>query len=527
MRGHGFAVVWALPLLLMAGCGAHLDSRWAGLPPLEQEPELDQDTTLQDLRKRFDADPKSDAARVALIEGLVRRGRSTETAAVLAMGMRANPLDDGSARNLLGATQMLGVPRGVVANLCRGVLTKDPANRQALWVLGELLFADNQVLAAQACLKQAWDQRPRYWRPAVTLARLTAQLMQVDESRRWCREAEAAAPGDYDAKLQLAEAYLQAAQPDRALALAREAVAAFPEDPRALAVLGQVLLEGNQPGEAATILRRALDQGRAAQDKARALGAASPIAAYLQSQQRERLWLLGRAQSSMAGQAGLGSDSGSRLLDEARASLEQAVEETAGQPGLPGAQLDLARVYQQLAENASAAAALTSAEDRAADLSSQTQDLRLKAIERYQRALDGGADPPEVYNNLAYLYAEAGHHLDEALDAAQTAVDTAPQAVTYDTLGWVYYQMANYSLALENLLRASQQAPDSPEILYHLALAYQRTGQPKKAGPLLERALELSGDKPSLAALRKRIQSAMGSPAAWLPADGDRGLAVG
>ena len=131
----------------------------------------------------------------------------------------------------------------------------------------------------------------------------------------------------------------------------------------------------------------------------------------------------------------------------------------------------------------------------------------MKAIEQYRRAIEKGIDLPAAYNNLAYLYAEDGHHLDEALDAAQTAVDLAPGPVTHDTLGWVQYQRGDYQAAAQNLGKAAAAAPRQPEILHHLGLTYVRVGKAAEARDTLNRALALlRSDDAASRELRTKIE---------------------
>ena len=80
-----------------------------------------------------------------------------------------------------------------------------------------------------------------------------------------------------------------------------------------------------------------------------------------------------------------------------------------------------------------------------------------EAEKNYRKALEISPDSPIAANNLAWLLAETGGNLDEALALAQTAVKTNPNnAGFYDTLGWVYYKKGLKSQAVEQLKKAVQ-----------------------------------------------------------------------
>ncbi len=79
----------------------------------------------------------------------------------------------------------------------------------------------------------------------------------------------------------------------------------------------------------------------------------------------------------------------------------------------------------------------------------------------------------EVLNYLAYMWAERGLHLDQALDYVKQALEQQPDNGAYvDTLGWIYYQMGRYPEALEQLKKANRLMPDDPTITDHVGDAY-------------------------------------------------------
>lgn len=124
-----------------------------------------------------------------------------------------------------------------------------------------------------------------------------------------------------------------------------------------------------------------------------------------------------------------------------------------------------------------------------------------KAMESYRRALalDGG--DAVALNNLAWVLAEQGRDLGQALAMATRAAGIAPRSPeVLDTLGWIHYRRGAYAEAERVLARAAELAPGKAAIHYHLGLTYQRLGKKHDAVSTLRRAASLD---PALAAREK------------------------
>jgi tetratricopeptide (TPR) repeat protein len=101
---------------------------------------------------------------------------------------------------------------------------------------------------------------------------------------------------------------------------------------------------------------------------------------------------------------------------------------------------------------------------------------RETAISYYRKAVASNPDEAQACNNLAYLLAERGSDVDQALKYAQRAAELAPQSPAYaDTLGWILYRQGLYPSAVKYLEQASAN-PADVRWKYHLAMAYARAG---------------------------------------------------
>ncbi|MBL8232065.1 MAG: tetratricopeptide repeat protein [Bryobacterales bacterium] len=96
-----------------------------------------------------------------------------------------------------------------------------------------------------------------------------------------------------------------------------------------------------------------------------------------------------------------------------------------------------------------------------------------------------------MMNNLAYLLADTGGDLKEALDLAQKAMKADPEQANYlDTLGYVYLKSKATDQALGVFERLTRMDPSNPLYLQHLAAAQWEKGQKPEARASLELALK-------------------------------------
>jgi len=111
------------------------------------------------------------------------------------------------------------------------------------------------------------------------------------------------------------------------------------------------------------------------------------------------------------------------------------------------------------------------------------------AMVDFRKVTEADPDNAIAWNNLAYLLTDYLHQNDEALKAAQKAMELAPDNPDIqDTLGWTLYQKGLYQNAVTQLQSAVAKGGGArPE--YHLAMAYLKTGQGSLGRTTLEAAL--------------------------------------
>ncbi len=106
----------------------------------------------------------------------------------------------------------------------------------------------------------------------------------------------------------------------------------------------------------------------------------------------------------------------------------------------------------------------------------------------------------EVLNYLAFMWAEQGNNLDQALTYVLQALEQEPENGAYvDTLGWIYYQMGRFPEALEQLLKANRLMPDDPVVTDHVGDAYHALGDIENAMRFWEKSHALDPENAAVA----------------------------
>ena len=129
---------------------------------------------------------------------------------------------------------------------------------------------------------------------------------------------------------------------------------------------------------------------------------------------------------------------------------------------------------------------------------------RIRAMEYFKKTVDIDPDHESGLNSLAYMYAEDGIHLDDALQYIKRTLELDPDNGAYlDTKGWIYFKKGMYAEALDPLLKASQLIKD-PLICEHLGDVYQKLNKSVDAEKYWKQSLSL---KPEQTAVLEKINS--------------------
>ena len=114
-----------------------------------------------------------------------------------------------------------------------------------------------------------------------------------------------------------------------------------------------------------------------------------------------------------------------------------------------------------------------------------------EATDSYNRVLGIDSRNTLALNNLAFLNAESGTNLDQAMTMAIQAKKQVPNSADVsDTLGYVYYQKNLNSEALQIFKELVQQSPQNPTFRLHLAMALLKQGDKQGARDEAAKALK-------------------------------------
>lgn len=118
------------------------------------------------------------------------------------------------------------------------------------------------------------------------------------------------------------------------------------------------------------------------------------------------------------------------------------------------------------------------------------EDHTPDALEKYKAALKLTPDNPVLLNNVAYLMADGGGSLDEALKYVRRAIQLDSKQPRYsDTLGWIYFKQHLNDTALQVFRTLTANNPNNATFHYHLAMVLLEKGDKASAKTELQTAL--------------------------------------
>lgn len=124
------------------------------------------------------------------------------------------------------------------------------------------------------------------------------------------------------------------------------------------------------------------------------------------------------------------------------------------------------------------------------------QYSKAKALFQKVLTLEPGQDG--ALNSLAYMYAQDGTNLDEALKMVRKAVAIdSSNGAYYDTLGWVLFKKGMNTEALMALQKAEVYVQD-PVVYDHMGDVYKTIGESAMARKFWRKSLDLDPHQPQL-----------------------------
>jgi len=131
---------------------------------------------------------------------------------------------------------------------------------------------------------------------------------------------------------------------------------------------------------------------------------------------------------------------------------------------------------------------------------------RAKARTLFQKVLTLEPTQDGALNSLAYMYAQDGANLDEALKMVRQAIAIAPaEGAYYDTLGWVLFKKGMNAEAIAALQKAELYI-QSPVIADHMGDVYKASGEFAMAHKSWRKSLDLDPQQPQVKAKLEELE---------------------
>ena len=380
-------------------------------------------------------------------------------------------------------------------------VTKAPRAASAHDALARVHAAQQNWAAATVAYSEALELNPRLNTVRLALARLSLGQGKPDDAIRLAREALRVQPGSAEATMILARALLSKGDAEGAEVHVTQLAKAFPASASAQIGLGQLQVLKSQSRSAREAFERALTiepaniealSGLTALDMQAKHPAAARarIDASLASHPGDPRLLLLSARLSVALGDVVATERTLRRVIEADPGQIEAYA-LLGQFYASQHRLDEARAeFEQLAQRRPLKSAVWA--QTVVGIILQMQNQPNAAQVSYEKVLLMDPTAAVAANNLAWLYAEGGAHLDMALHLAESARAKLPDShEVRDTLAWVYYKKGMTNLAVPLLRESVDQSPTNAVYRYHLGLAYAKNGNIPEARQALEQALAL------------------------------------
>jgi|GEM_PF-1879183 len=191
-----------------------------------------------------------------------------------------------------------------------------------------------------------------------------------------------------------------------------------------------------------------------------------------------------------------------KRYNEARVFLEKAIK---NRELWGDAIIYLSRVYEKLISQEAAIALLSEAANRYDIL--LDEKIRIlyeigmiyernskinEALEVMKSILTLNPDNPEALNFIGYTYIDNNINLEQAKDMILKAyMYSSRSGAIIDSVGWMYYKLADYKTALRYLKKAYRLLPEEPIIADHLADTYHKLNYNKEAIEIYEKILKM------------------------------------
>ncbi len=450
-----------------------------------------------------------------IVQVMTAQGRISEALALTEEIVKANPKDD-SALAIRGALALRSGQRdklqGAINDLQASV-NRSPENPVLRFEYARALMVKGEVDQARVQLLEAVKLRPDFLPAKLVLAQIyilkndfpnamqmANQILELDKNNVAGRLVRSSA------MIGMRE-YVQARQELNAV------LAQYPEQGDAQYQLGMLNFQEGKFREAESVFRRLFE--KTPQDQRALAGTIEALVA--QGQFAQALQMLNASIEKEPNRTDLRAALANTAYragnyDLAIGEYQKLIEKDPQNISLT---VRLGEVYRRKGDMTNAVATIQKAHslDPNSPMTSLTLAMLYDAMGQadksrpyYEKVLATEPDNPMALNNLAFIMAEQGADLDQALTMVQKAKQKLPNnAEVSDTLGWIYIKKNLSDSAIGIFRDLTTKYPERSTFHYHLAMAYFQKGDRPQAKKLLETALSKKPTKTEETKIRELL----------------------
>ena len=439
-----------------------------------------------------------------LIEVLIRQNKKDEATQLVTNILKDDPKDaEGLA--LRASLTLMGANKEQLQsaiNDLQSAVTQMPQNEVVRYNLGRALFANQNIDAARVQFEEAIKLQPRYELPRLALTQMMIQRGDFGKAAQMAQEIQQLNPRNIPAQLLRSRALIGLGNMKQAREELTRTKERYPNLPDARLQLAALDLQDKSYKSAEDSFRQLYGESkdpRAFMGLVDTYVAQGQMATALKMLQDELAKDPNRMEYHVAvAHIAAATKDYPTAISELKTVLGKApqnaqlwieLSEVYRRAGDFNSAVDASKKAQQVAPN-NAGATLQMA------MLYETSGQRTESKPYYEQVLKLQPDNPVALNNLAFILAEAGTDLDQALTMAQRAKQQRPQDDDVaDTLGWIYIKKNIPDSAVPIFRDLVSKNPNRSTYRYHLAMAYFQKGDKINAKKECEAALKTSNDQ--------------------------------
>jgi tetratricopeptide (TPR) repeat protein len=478
----------------------------------------DSDSAIKEYKEGIAKDPKKKATyNQRITEVYLRQGKRAEASEVCDAMLKDDP-NDNFARGLK-ATFMLD--KGDVSKALvelQSVVTQRPDNAVARYNLGRAHAAMGEFEQARQQFQKAIELQPQYVLARLALAQLQVTRGEFDGAYKTAEAILAIDPANANARLIESASLMGQKKYADSRRILDAMIKTTPAAPDVIFQLGVVNFAEAKYKEAQDAFHRCYELAPA---NSRCL--MGEVETYMAQSKPDAALALLQAESQKApNRVDLLLATGNTAVRSGKFDLAiQSYTKASGlvdqkSKAMGDIYLRLGETYRQRGDLGNAVQALQKARETLPQnvLVLSTLALTLDGAGRkpearqvYEASLKIRPDDPVVLNNLAFLLADGGGDLDDALTKAQRAKQLLPSLLEIsDTLGWIYVKKSQADSAIDIFKELVAKQPTHATYHYHLGMAYSQKGDKTRAIEQLKEALKYNPQVEEKKKIQEMIQ---------------------